>query len=334
MHLVQDAVMGVLTLLLLGVLISCSKFDQDLWDSQTGEIQIPTPTPAASATPTPTSPPTTGSPKSYEFVISQTPEVKRKSDILFVLDNSGSMADELNAVYDRVAQFTTSLKGQVDFTIRVTTTDDAKLGELMPTKSGATSLGSSESNIEQKIREMISAVPFPAYNGIEMGLKGALQGLKRFSPGPVTNVILFSDEEDESPGSFSQYLTAFQDYARTNNTMLSFHPVVLSPKSYCPLNAGESYGNRYLDMALAFSASKSKAHDLCSLNILFTDLATSVTQSSACFTLPAAVTAVSSVSIDGSAVASNAYTYNSVNKSLCFGAMVNVRAGNKVRVTY
>lgn len=271
----------------------------------------------------------------YDFIVSQTPEVKRSTDVLFVVDNSGSMLDELNAVYQHIGDFTAQLAAaQIAFTIRLTTTDDQRLGQWITTNAGASVVRSEEADPAARLREVVARIPFPAYNGLEMGMRSAELALPQLPASPLTNIIIFSDEEDDSPGDIAGYIGRLQALERARATQFSFHPVIKSSASSCALGPDESPGLRYSALARAFEGGGSRVHDLCRLNVALSDLAQVLVRNQPCFTLPSRVRAPVAVLWKGRTLAPAEYRWEETSRSLCPVPSLAIAAGDPIRVLY
>lgn len=146
----------------------------------------------------------------------------RKVDVLFVLDDSCSMADEQDALAQNFGAFIASASVRdVDFQIGITTTtvESSQAGAfvgpiLKPSSSGLerefaqqVNVGIRGSGREQGLEAMLAA-----FQRTEQGL-GDNRGFLRGLDGAVLVVIFVSDEDDQSPASVLSYYREFLDRA-------------------------------------------------------------------------------------------------------------------------
>lgn len=150
-----------------------------------------------------------------------TQELRRKVDILLVVDNSCSMIDEqqkLAANFDQfIEQF---LEADVDYQIGVVTTDmeDAsqagRLHGLTPIISSQMVLDEARQTFENNVKVCATG------SGFEMGLAAAAAALTEplvstenagfMRDDAALSVVVVSDEEDDSPLTVGEYLTVLK----------------------------------------------------------------------------------------------------------------------------
>ncbi len=138
-------------------------------------------------------------------------------DILFVVDDSGSMSEEQANVAMNFAafiQFTAGL--DIDYQIGIVTTDVSRDGELVApfiTNSGANptadpvgafvtavNVGTSGSASERGLESARLALTPPATDGVNAGF---------LREDALLSIIFVSDEEDQSPGDVADYVDAY-----------------------------------------------------------------------------------------------------------------------------
>jgi len=139
-------------------------------------------------------------------------------DVIFALDTSGSMNTYASTVLDNLEVFTTTLLGQdIDFHVAVTRADDGCINgsdiwvddsfassDVGPTIETMVNLaGAYASNTERAFTLMEATLT-------ETGSGGCNEGLVRDHA--VLNLVGISDEPEQSPNSWSYYLTLFQSY--------------------------------------------------------------------------------------------------------------------------
>jgi hypothetical protein len=177
-----------------------------------------------------------------------------KVDILFVVDNSGSMSEEQNNLatnFRNFAQFAQTLN--VDYQIGVVTTDSGKLKGTPKIIRSAdadpvaefgrnANVGSNGSGTEQGLEFAYQALTEPLVSGDNAGFLRADASLE---------IIAVSDEEDQSPGSVDFYTTFFYSIKGARNTNLfHFSAIAGDVPNGCTSNNGDGEaGRRYKEVA-------------------------------------------------------------------------------------
>ena len=187
-----------------------------------------------------------------------------KVDILFVIDNSGSMAYEQKSMASRVRNFLDVVKG-LDWQIAVTTTDPVSNtlgdGRLVPLygKTNSYIMKSSMSDLDAKNTLSMTLQRPETGSGNEQAIYASYRAIERSlaSVGGNTNFIrqdaqlalVVISDEDESQNGFKNDPTNFVNFIQTTfngQKALSFHSVIAKPGDLACLN-GEGYaaGFRY-----------------------------------------------------------------------------------------
>jgi hypothetical protein len=148
---------------------------------------------------------------------------KPKADILFVIDNSGSMSEEQAFLASNFTAFLRyAIANQVDFQIGVTSTDNdaaATGGRLIPSPAGVKIYRPTTPNLEQQF----AAGVVIGTNGsaTEMCFEPALKALTAplitdpaanlgfLRPDAVLAVVCVTDELEQSPAPVAQYVNQF-----------------------------------------------------------------------------------------------------------------------------
>ena len=194
---------------------------------------------------------------------------KPRVDVLFVVDNSGSMGNDQNnlkAAFKEFIQKAESSTTKIDYQIGVISTEGnrgpfaEKPGQLV-SKSGAphiikpgsqavtqfqsnAGLGTRGSATEQGLLAAKMALTKPLKD------KAPNKGFLRNDPTKPTklSIIVVSDEEDSSPGPVDLYVNTFRTIKGFRNTsMLSFMAIVTD--NQCSGSGAGTKGNRYIDTA-------------------------------------------------------------------------------------
>lgn len=203
--------------------------------------------------------------------LTQNVQVKdyRKVDILFVIDNSGSMAYEQKNMADRVKNFLDVVKG-LDWQIGITTTDSRSGavggdGRLLELTGKADSYFLNSSMDEALSRTLLGNTLQRSETGHrdEQGIRAAYRAFERAVNKQGVNknlirenahlaVVLISDE-DESANTDKNDPQKLVDYVNQSfggQKAFSYHSIITRPDdSVCLKGQGESYGFRYEAMS-------------------------------------------------------------------------------------
>ena len=171
-------------------------------------------------------------------------------DVLFVVDNSASMADEQAALGQHFAQFLAYADGlEIDYLIGVTTTD---------TESDAGTLQGSPLLITPGLSEAFLANVQVGTSGSdsERGLEASLLALQgqtgdrlgaHIRPDANLAVIYVSDDDDHSSESIGSVVSALQGVKASQTGSFAAHALVAMPPG-CAQET-ENYGARYTAVA-------------------------------------------------------------------------------------
>jgi hypothetical protein len=203
-------------------------------------------------------------------------------DVLFVVDNSGSMSEEQSNLASNFQSFISgAATWNNDYHVGVTSTDlEADNGRLMSSGSNArfvtranwqqfannARLGTNGSGDEKGLATAQAALSLPntADAGttcstdaecttpercVDGGCGGRNRGFLREEA--ALEVVIVSDEEDASPGDLAFYTNFFKSIKGFYNTnMFHLHAIVGDYQNGCNSNAGSaSAGNRYIAVA-------------------------------------------------------------------------------------
>lgn len=193
-----------------------------------------------------------------------------KVDILFVIDNSGSMEYEQKSMASRVRNFLDVVQG-LDWQIAITTTDPRSGytggdGVLVPLygKPGQYILNSGMNYDDAKNTLSKTLQRSETGSGAEQGINAAYRSVERSlssKPGVNANfirsdaqlaVVVISDEDESAnahrndPQNFLTYIqTAFN-----GQKAMSFHSIITRPNDLACKNAhGATYGQRYAQIS-------------------------------------------------------------------------------------
>lgn len=192
----------------------------------------------------------------------------KKVDILFVIDNSGSMQYEQQSMAQRTSQFLSILRG-LDYQIGITTTDpnNTSLGDgrLIPIKNGNGRYIIDSTQEEATAQTQLSQTLQRAEtgSGYEQGIRAVYRAIERYNAnentmrsfmrtGAQLAVVLISDE-DESSNTVKndpQNLLRLISGTWADQKRFSFHSIITRPgDTACRSTHGYTYGERYKVMS-------------------------------------------------------------------------------------
>lgn len=184
-------------------------------------------------------------------------------DILWVIDDSGSMADNQDELARNFNNFITQfLDKNIDFKMAITTTDgtSTRNGKMVGDSAKLTSASAIgnrtafTNNFTKWVKVGTSG------SGIEQGLKCASSFLDRYSasflrPDAYLAIVFVSDENDQSEKKVSEYIDRFQS-TKVNKGMVKAYSIVTEKM---PVNAQwETIGTRYNEVSVATSGTMSE----------------------------------------------------------------------------
>lgn len=187
-----------------------------------------------------------------------------KVDILFVMDNSGSMAYEQRSMANRVRNFIDVIRG-LDWQIGITTTDPRNTtlgdGRLVPMKSLSSTYLLNSSMEENLVRDVLSSTlqRTETGSGSEQGIYTTYRALERsvandgnnsglIREGAQLAVVLISDEDESANGAKNDPSNLINYIQQTfqGSKALSFHSIITRPDdTACKSTYGATYGFRY-----------------------------------------------------------------------------------------
>jgi hypothetical protein len=285
----------------------------------TAPPQTPTPTP--SPTPTPVS--------SVGELYHQT-YADRKVDVLWVVDNSGSMSDKQmqlgNAFTDFVQGF---IALNLDYQLGVVTTDLSNSSQSGKLQGSPTFLTPATPNIVSTFQSRVNVGT--SGDATERGLGAAKAALSEplrsgFNAGflrddAVLSVLFLSDEDDQSSGTWQDYAYFFGGL-KADPSKLHVTAIVGDLGTGCSGAGTASAGDRYIYTVDALSGTVSS---ICAsdFQVTLSDLGSIVAALAATFPLQfQPIPGTIQIKIDGQTVPSSAATwhYNPVSNEIAFAA--------------
>ena len=257
-------------------------------------------------------------------------------DILWVIDDSGSMADEQDALGKNFQSFINQfLARDIDFKMSITTTDgtSSRNGKMVgdSTKLTSASAKASKSTFISNFTKWVKVGT--SGSGVEQGLKTAVSFTDRYAssflrPEAYLIVVFISDEEDQSDKKVSEYLTKLQAL-KTNKGMVKAYSIV-TVKNYG--FQWETLGVRYMEVSTATAGATSDIKQDFSTTLL--DMGGKILNLMDSFALnESPYQDQIEVLVNNSKVASG-YTFNAAQRTLKFNSDAVPAEGSKVEVRY
>lgn len=189
----------------------------------------------------------------------------KKVDVLFVIDNSGSMAYEQKSMAQRTSQFLSILQG-LDYQIAVTTTDPRNInlgdGRLIPLTggNGVDKIIDSSMNAATAQNLLSRTLQRPETgSGDEQGIRSVYRAIERYNANQSDmrsflrddaqlSIVLISDE-DESDNTVKNDPTQLLNLVSSTwggQKRFNFNSIITRPgDTACHNFEGYSYGHRY-----------------------------------------------------------------------------------------
>lgn len=187
-------------------------------------------------------------------------------DILWVMDDSGSMADNQENLAKNFDSFINQfLTKNIDFKMAITTTDgtSTRNGKMVGDSSKLTHASATgnrtafTNNFTKWIKVGTSG------SGIEQGLKCASSFLDRYASSFLRKdaylvIVFVSDEEDQSEKKVSEYLAKFKSMKANQGMVKAYSIVTTKLPKYAQW---ETIGNRYMTISKETSGSSADITD-------------------------------------------------------------------------
>ncbi len=260
-------------------------------------------------------------------------------DILWVVDDSGSMANNQRHLAENFRYFIEDfINKEIDFRMTITTTDPTRNKDGRPINSAhmmALTALEAKQNKELFIRNFQRYINVGTRGyGIEMGLRTSMHFTQRHSAGILRDdaylaIIYISDEEDQSRIEISEVVRQIQAIKK-NPGYVKMYSIVLHNGDY--LFAHESVGSRYIIAAeltggISASLTENFYPILTGIGERIVDLADSFALAKSPFKGKESIR----VYVDGE-LSENDWSFNFESRSIRFSARPS--AGAKIRVEY
>jgi hypothetical protein len=185
-------------------------------------------------------------------------------DILWVVDNSGSMGDEQDELaYNFDVFIRDFITRDIDFQMAITTTDgrDAHSGKMVGDSSKLTD-EAARANQSQFLKDFKNMIKVGTRgSGTEMGLETSKDFLSRYKtwarPNAYLIVVYISDEQDRSPQEVKKYID-FLQALKSSAGMLKAYSIVT--QDFDPKKRWETLGTRYEEVSNATGGEIANIH--------------------------------------------------------------------------
>ena len=273
-------------------------------------------------------------------IFKQSVDEDNKLDIVWIIDDSGSMADEQSALGANFSAFIDNfIMKDVDFKMAITTTDTSTAA-----RQGNIVLGSDQKLTSLKAQENPELFKSDFRNLVKVGINGngnekGLEASEAFMskhaasflrPDAYLAVVVISDEEDQSAKTVSQYSDILKSY-KSSAGLVKVYSIVDVNKTNCCQSGITTGGERYK------LASKLTAGLVANIrddfyNVL-TEMGESIINLLDSFAL-AGVPATGSLKVYVNGVLSQDYSYDSSTHSIKFLKSSLPPIGAEIKVTY
>ena len=292
--------------------------------------------PAVDNVPVPIPDPNTRAKMMMTDTFTQNTAANAKLDILWMVDDSGSMSDEQAALARNFGLFINDfLTRGIDFQMAITTTDPGATregnlrGNLAKLNSAYAAINPSDfvNNFQSTIKVGING------SGSEQGLRTSRAAIMKNGASFIRSdaflvIIVLSDEEDQSPESAQFYIDYFKSL-KANSGMVKVHSIT---QSTLPLIGSESLGYRYQEASRqtggkSYSIKSDFAQSL-------TDMGEKIVTLVDSFGLSKEPTSnAARVFVNGSEITSG-YTFDALTRTLHFDNSAVPVVGSSIRVQY
>jgi hypothetical protein len=172
--------------------------------------------------------------ESKEEIFHQAASQTKKLDIVWIIDNSGSMADEQQALGTNFSAFIDDfITKDVDFKMAITTTDASsstlkgKMVTGSDTKLTSAKAQANETQFKSDFRNLVKVGT--SGSGNEKGLEASEGFMQKYAasfirPDAYLAVVLLSDEEDQSSKTVAQY-TDFLKSFKSEAGLVKFYTI-------------------------------------------------------------------------------------------------------------
>jgi hypothetical protein len=279
-------------------------------------------------------------PRCRQEIFQQTSNQSKKLDIIWIIDNSGSMNDEQDALGNNFSAFIDDfIQKDVDFKMAITTTDtssNSKKGRMVYGSDSKLTSAKAKANQNQFKEDFKALVQVgTSGSGKEKGLEASEGFLEKYGQTFLRNdaylaVVIISDEEDQSLKAVADYTNYLKSF-KTNPGLIKTYSIVDVTNSNCCQYGVTTGSARYKE---ASSLTAGIVADIQNdFYQVLSDMGGNLISLIDSFALahdplPGSL----KVFVDG--VETQNYTYSSLSRSIKFNTGSIPVAGSQIRVTY
>ena len=262
----------------------------------------------------------------------------KKLDIVWIIDSSGSMSDEQDALGRNFASFIDDfITKDVDFKMGVTTTDtrSGHNGVMVAGSEEKLTSAAAKANEAQFKLDFKNLVKVgTSGSGNEKGLQASRDFMNRYSatflrPDAYLAVVIVSDEEDQSSDSVSAYVDSLKQHKNSAGLVKVYTIADVNNTNYGP---GVTVGaERYIAAAEQSAGVAANIRD--DFHSVLTGMGETIINLLDSFALAhQPVPGTLKVYVNGALT--TAYTFDSASRSIKFNANSVPAAGAEIKVTY
>jgi hypothetical protein len=269
----------------------------------------------------------------------QKDEAPKKLDIVWIVDNSGSMADEQTALATNFDSFIKEfILKDVDFKMAITTTDtssDAKRGAIAGASDLKLTSAIAKANEAQFISDFKSIIKVGVNgSGNERGLDAAEGFLMKHKasflrPDAYLAIVIISDEEDSSPKAPAEYADILKA-SKANAGLVKVYSVVDTGKTNVGNNITTGYERYDAVSKLTAGVTANIRNDF---DTVLTEMGDSIIGLLDSFALGADPIA-GTLKVYVNNQLSNDYVYNAATRSIKFNSNALPPVGASIKVVY
>jgi len=278
----------------------------------------------------------------YEDSFIKKPDSAGAVDILWVIDNSGSMKDEQEALAQNFESFIEEfVKNEIDFKMSIITTDATIDHNGEPVEGSMDSLGRDnyQDDAQQFFKDFSDMIKVGTLgSGYEKGLETSSSFLGKYGSAFIRDdanlsIIYVSDEEDQSEKSVDEYLSHYNSF-KPNGESLKAYSIVRDKNlqkvgSSGYVNGGKRYievtdktKGLYEEITGEFSSILAKIGD----NIVTTIQSFPLTKEPTSDNI--------TVQIDGVELDNSKWSYDQTSNSISFIGDYKPQVGAEIKVKY
>lgn len=270
----------------------------------------------------------------------QTAEETKKLDIVWIIDNSGSMSDEQAALGSNFSAFINEfIDKNVDFKMAITTTDtssSSKKGAMVSGSDTKLTSAKAQANPNQFKSDFKNLVKVGTNgSGNEKGLEASEGFMQKYGNSWVRSdaylaVVIISDEEDQSSKAVASYTNYLKSFKSTEGLAKVYSVVDVNNTNCC--QSGVMTGSaRYKDASNKTAGLIADIRD--DFHNVLTDMGDSIINLLDSFALGSAPVA-GSLKVYVNGVLTTNYTYDSATHSIKFHQNSLPPVGAEIKVTY